>query len=260
MRCGFCPQEKAVASYKGPRLMTVENFKNALSNAGPIEQVSFAGFAEPFLNPRATTMVEWATMVTMSVVIYTTGIGMTLEDVERLKVRPLDWITLHLPDADGCMKFDPTDEYVAVVESLLKSGQEIRLMAMGPVHPMLESLIRGRDVGSNESMQSRAGNVSLPQTGRISPGTGLRLDRFVAVAKRGALKCSAAPDLDHPVMLPDGSLVVCCQDWSLEHRLGNLVQQTWDEIYAGEAFARLKESMKDGPCLCRGCEYAVGAE
>jgi hypothetical protein len=251
MRCDFCPQEAAVAGYRGPRLMTVDTFIRAVENAQPVGQISFAGFAEPFLNPLTAVMVEHARTAAPSVVMYTTGVGMKLADVATMTRCGLDWITLHLPDAAGAMKVNITPAYWIAIEALMSSGIQVRPMAMGPIHPEFEGLFRGVRVGGNESMQSRAGHVELMQAPGINP------DRFVKMAHRGRLGCRAAPELDHPVLLPSGELVLCCQDWALEHVLGNLADRRWDDIYSGEAFSAVKSGMADGDVLCRGCEYAV---
>lgn len=244
-RCTWCPQEKAIAAYNGPRLMTMNTFKSAIHNAimGGVELVSFAGFAEPFLHPMCVQLMTWAAHA-LPVVLYTTCVGMTAGDVWALTQLKPQAVTIHLPDAQGNMKFEVTPQYVEVVKQLIQTSLDVRLMAMGSVHPMLADLLKGRDVGGLESMQTRAGNVGCMP---------------VRLPQRGALKCGPAPDLDHPVMLPSGELLACCQCWSMEHILGNLATQTWQEIYSGSAFKSLVEAMEsqNETCLCRRCEYAV---
>jgi hypothetical protein len=77
------------------------------------------------------------------------------------------------------------------------------------------------------------------------------------VKKIGPIQCRPAPLLDENVLIPDGSLMLCCNDYGLRHVLGNLSTQTWAEIHAGEQIAAVRESMRAGDCLCRTCEFAV---
>jgi hypothetical protein len=72
----------------------------------------------------------------------------------------------------------------------------------------------------------------------------------------GPLRCRPSPNFDHPICLPNGDVVVCCQDFGLDHVLGNLVRQSWADIAGGPAVVRLRELMKSGECLCRRCEYS----
>lgn len=238
MDCHYCPQRKLAAAYTGPKLMAMETFEAVIKNAGAVEVYSFAGFAEPYLNPLCTSMIR-AASDKGPVTLYTTAVGMTPDDVAEIRGK-VKWMTVHLPDAEGNMKFTPTPAYLKTIIALKNSGMDVRWMSMGKVHGDVGAIVgKVPDV----SMQSRAGNVS----------------HMVQIRNHGPLKCGPAPRLDHPVVLPSGDVVVCCQDYSLDHVIGNLAAQTWDEIRRGKAFVDLVAAMEseDGECLCRRCSYAV---
>lgn len=59
-------------------------------------------------------------------------------------------------------------------------------------------------------------------------------------------------------MLPDGCLVLCCQDYGMKHILGNLITQSWSEICDGEEYRKFADGMKDETIdiLCRSCSDA----
>ena len=61
-----------------------------------------------------------------------------------------------------------------------------------------------------------------------------------------------------PVVLPNGAMVLCCMDYGLQHVLGNLVQQTYDEIVYSDEYVRVEKAMDDDtiPLLCRSCATA----
>ena len=93
-------------------------------------------------------------------------------------------------------------------------------------------------------MQDRAGNVDAGSLG------------LTVLNIKGPVGCRPAPNLDHPVMLPDGRLLLCCQLYSMEEIIGNIVDQTWDEIYNDAPLADIRKRMNDGEIVCRSCCYA----
>ena len=58
-------------------------------------------------------------------------------------------------------------------------------------------------------------------------------------------------------MFPDGTLVVCCQDYGMKHVLGNLLEESWEEIRAGKEFQYFRKGLtadssdKIGRASCR---------
>ncbi len=236
--CSWCAQDKIQQAYKGPRLMSWESFKEILSEAPATHTISFAGFAEPYLNPRCTDMILAARIAGYEVMLYTTCVGMNINDVERIAGVDFKPLCIHLPDREGNAKIKCTDEYVEVVKALCDAFPNAELMTMGDLHPTMSEY---EPRLTKAYLHSRAGNVE---------------GKTVQMRRRGPLKCRPAPELENNVILPDGSVVVCCNDWSMEHVLGNLLDQTWDEIHAGEPKRKLQEAMKGGECLCRTCEFA----
>ena len=92
VNCAFCPQrtlEKIYHAMKGqPKVLTLDNFK-IISDKVPKEvRLTFSGFTEPWLNKNCTDMVEYAHFRGHQVSAFSTGIGMKLEDVERLAKIP----------------------------------------------------------------------------------------------------------------------------------------------------------------------------
>jgi sulfatase maturation enzyme AslB (radical SAM superfamily) len=63
--------------------------------------------------------------------------------------------------------------------------------------------------------------------------------------KRRVSRCTISKDFSMNVLLPNGDVVLCCQDYLLEHRIGNLYKTPLNEMVR---FDRYK--------LCEYCEYA----
>ena len=107
---------------------------------------------------------------------------------------------------------------------------------------------------------TRAGNVGLDDV------RGQKISR--APEKHGAVSCSFTPFYDQNVCLPNGDVVLCCMDYSLKHRIGNLLEQEYYEMFASGAIAPLlSENMNpifSCASLCKTCDrarvYCAGPE
>lgn len=242
--CAFCPQAAAVGAYHGPRLMPLATFTACLAKMPPGTEVSFAGFAEPWLNKQTTAMAEHCHAAGVPWQTYTTCVGMGLDDVDRIVAARPTRIKLHLPDAEGYAKIRVDDAYLAVIRRL-KDKYPVGWMTMGTLPPAVQAIF-GKTKAA--AMHTRAGTVA-------------GMEKRYPLRKRGPLKCRAAPALDRHILLPDGSLALCCFCFTLEHIVGNLMEQTWDEIRTGPALADVRALMAsdDGDCRCRTCEIAMPA-
>jgi MoaA/NifB/PqqE/SkfB family radical SAM enzyme len=58
--CVFCPQRTLQKSYKGERFLSLDNFQKAVDKMPEEIRVTFAGFTEPWLNPKTTEMLLYA--------------------------------------------------------------------------------------------------------------------------------------------------------------------------------------------------------
>ena len=79
------------------------------------------------------------------------------------------------------------------------------------------------------------------------------------VHKTGHIRCSK--DLRENVLLPNGDVVACCNDYGLEHSFGNLMEKDYQALFSSKGFKRLEDLMKDDEkdLLCRrDCKHARG--
>jgi hypothetical protein len=237
--CPYCPVGKVVRAYGGPNMMSMDVFAAALANIPDDAQLSFAGFAEPFLNRDLSELMHHAYAAAHPFQVLTTGRGMTDDDVvSLLALQPYN-LCLHAPDHGHAMTVTTDAAYVARVKRLAEGVGSFNVVCHGVLRDELKWLAPWM---KQTSLQNRAGNVA-------------GMKEHTAT---GPIQCRPAPALDHPVMLPTGEVVLCCQDWSLRHPLGNLAKQTWDELTAGDPMARLRAAMAgNGDCLCRACCYVT---
>ena len=70
------------------------------------------------------------------------------------------------------------------------------------------------------------------------------------------VNCEA--DIHHNVLLPDGTLLLCCMDYGMKHILGNLLEQDYDALHESEEAKKIINGFKDDTIdtLCRNCVNA----
>ena len=249
--CVFCPQRTLQKAYKGERFLSLDNFKKAVNKIPQEIRVTFAGFTEPWLNPKTTDMLLYAHQEGHPISVFTTGIGMDIDDIERIKNipyagNPNGGFVLHLPDQERKAKHPITERYIEVIEKFGEVHSQIQnftLMCMGTVHESIRHVFT--DAPSYQ-MWSRAGNL-LGESIMKPELLNLKDDYKSIYHGEQSMTCGCLEKLYHNVMLPNGDVSLCCMDYGLEHILGNLFEQTYEEIIP-----------IDSTCfnLCRFCENA----
>ena len=267
LACRFCPQGRLVKSYPSSesRSLTLSEFKHVVEKLPVQVRVDFAGMAEPWLNAEATAMVDHAFQMGRKVAIYTTLQGMTPRDAALLTERYADriapempWV-IHLPDREGNMTgWRPHADYLKTLALFVALKRErappglsfMTMDAQGRVAEALRPVI-GETLGPFVGV-SRVENLDRHD---FSPGA--LLD---PVRHSGALLCGSSPFFDHNTMLPNGDVVLCCMDYSRRHVLGNLIRQTYAELFTGAEMSRVRAramGVDDADLICRVCSNAA---
>jgi hypothetical protein len=244
INCTYCPQKSFLTEYKSPkRKLSLDDFKLALDKMPDDVIIIFAGFAEPFLNVDCTKMILHAHQKGHPLCVFTTAVGMKLEDVALIKDIPYskfphNGFTIHLPDYRMLAKIHITPEYLAVLEALKASQiQNFSLMSMDAVHPDVQHIFP-QSMVRQPKMNSRAGNLE---------NEGVR-ENYTTAAYDGPVICGRDEYIYNNVMLPNGDVVLCCQDYHMDHILGNIYEQSFAEI--------LPDPINTYQ-LCKTCVYAI---
>jgi hypothetical protein len=236
MKCyPYCPQMKFRTAYgDASSLLSFDDFALALSHVPKDVGICFSGFCEPFVNPRTTEMVRLAKAQGHEVRIYSTLVGLKSQDVAQLKGF-YDHLVIHLPDNRGIAQIPTTENWRMTLAEVLTTLRVDDFMSMS----------------DGFVPNDRAGNC----------------DNAVPRHVRGPFQCNllTAPfhlnwlTTPNPVMLPNCDVVLCFMDYTLRHRLGNLKEQTYDQILSGEPFRKVVSARWkfDGTELCRSCSMAI---
>jgi tetratricopeptide (TPR) repeat protein len=256
--CVFCPQRtlqkvwdsKHFTTHK-ERTMSMEQFKIAIDKLPTEVRITFSGFIEPYMNKHCSDMMVYAHEQGHRVSVFTTAVGMKLEDVEKIKHIPFcggpnGGFTLHLPDQERRAKHPVTDKYIKVVEALKNANiSNFMVMAMGTTHNKVTHLYPDYEVNKYK-MWHRAGN--LVGEAQLKPELTEVMNEVETVFRNDERTCGCIEDLYHNILLPNGDVSLCCMDYNLEEILGNLYTQEYDDIMPK------KNTTYD---MCSRCENGV---
>lgn len=255
LNCDYCPQNLLLSRYfsenkKRTSYLTMEGFKKALESVEEGGFISFCGMVEPFHNPECADMIVYAYEHGYRVYLFTTLMGMTLKDFETIKNVKFDFFELHIADEQERCHFTITEEYKILLKKMQETFDTYTYCCHGDVHHQIQDVIDSDKVAGLQ-LGDRAGNLDIgrPKLVRKAP--------FIC-----AHGFEDSLNVWIPVMLPDGTLVACCNDYGMRHQLGNLIESTWEEISAGEEYKSFRGSWDDNDVnsLCNSCASAIPLE
>lgn len=260
VNCKYCPQTALLNAYfkntpDRESKMTFETFKICIDKMPDNTTIIFSGAAEPMLNDSVYDMILYANETKRGKIrLLTTLEGMTLEGFERIQDVPFEAVVLHAPDIENYAKISMNANYFKVLDAVIQKNKSNGkpfvdyCNCQGTFHPdflkHLSREIKGAD--QKTLLHDRAGNIE-------NDGT-LYTKRL-----KGMIFCGGSfPALNHFMLLPDGSVCLCCMDFGMKHVLGNLVEMNYWEIRHSAELQEVKRGMlwddsKD--ILCRNCSY-----
>lgn len=197
----------------------------------------FCGMCEPFANKDCADMILYAASKGFPLALYTTLQGATLKDYERLKDVRYEVVTIHLPDKDGRSHFVIDDEYLEI----LSKWETNNYSCHGNIDDRVLPYIKDRHLITY--MHDRAGNVECREHRQIN--------------EYARLSCvTSGRAMDHNVLLPDGTVLMCCMDYGMTGVFGNLFEQEYDEVLNSKAACAMRDTLNVGESICRHCANA----
>lgn len=260
--CRYCPQKLLANRYfeadkTRKSRMTVDDFRVYLKHTPVDCELVFCGMSEPFLNRGCMEMIEMACGAGRDVSLFTTLVGLSFAELQRLLTFPIRYVTLHVADQFGHAKIQADDEYYRKIELIIAAKKQSGapfvdvINAQGEPDPRVAKICEGK-YEILTSLHDRAGNLGASEDGA--------LERCYQVLEGKKIYCgTCGPDLNNQVLLPDGTLVLCNMDFGLRHPLGNLLQDDYEAIRRGEEMHRVLRGMEGDPSidlLCRSCTAA----
>lgn len=263
INCKYCPQDVLLRNYfktgKEARWLTFEGFKTCVDKMPQNTLIEFAGFTEPFLNPECLEMILYASERGHKVNLFTTLQGMTKAIFERIRNVSFEEFVLHIPDKENNSNIPITEEYLELLDVVIAAkkanGEDLveNACCHGSVPEIIQEHLKNR-VRIFVSLSDRAGNLDTSDD---------KIFRSKDVT--GRLRCELSETINHNILLPDGRVVLCPQDYGMKHVLGNLLEQSYENVMNSEEARRVKRCMDDcfdNSILCRNCyvAYTVAEE
>lgn len=238
INCLDCPQALLRSNYRGRKTMRLEDYKAAIDKVPTDTRIDFSGMCEPFANPQCADMILYAAERGHPLALYTTLQGATLADWEKLRDVRYEVAVIHLPDKDGRSHFNITPEYL----DLLGAWECNAYSCHGAIDERVLPHIKWRQLIT--FMHDRAGNVEC------RPHTNIPPDRM--------LSCMTSQfAMNHNVLLPNGDVLMCCMDYGMTGRFGNLFEQSYEEVLYSPEAVEMRSTLVNGESICRHCSNAI---
>lgn len=251
LNCKYCPQKLLLGKYyennpKRNKIMRFADFKIIIERVKKGGTICFSGMCEAFHNPECAEMIMYAYEQGYKITLLTTLMGADKAALEKLKNVEFDGITLHIPDKQGNSRFDISNEYLECLKYFHEHFEISSYSCHGDIHPEIAQYV-DKNIVLSSQMIDRAGNLEMEK--HYTP--------------KGEIVCMVGTIGQYgnwtPEVLPDGTVVLCCMDYGMQHVLGNLITMTAEEIINEKEYQKIVEGMKNecSHILCRKCSGAM---
>jgi radical SAM protein with 4Fe4S-binding SPASM domain len=203
-----------------------------------INNVDFSGYTEPLYNPNWFEIFSHTIEENYAVTLYSTLGRASWDDLDKLTGLAFHQIYVHLLDSVA-----QRDKLAFLIDRCRALHRDLIFVYFDEDGRELASEFQGHVNCERWTAHSRAGLVDVGK-----------------VYVPGAVSCSEQREFCH-VVLPNGDVYICCMDFSLQHKIGNLLESRLAEIQYSEkalAFRATMASATDGMCNHCICAVPVG--
>ena len=279
--CEYCPQVKLINRYKegkkrvikDDRFMSVDNFKKYISTIPSDIDFHFTGYVEPFDNPDCDELIMISHEKGHKVQLNTTLEGLSKEKFDRIKGLPFKTFIIHLASGTYYEEIgrkrprkklpsghdELRDDWLEMLEYVVRNMPvNFKVLSHGGAHPQAfnllqklanEGVLKPEHVSSlSISTSTRSQNKVKDDSPSLDKNTNEIVRQKVPAPYNIRGKCSR---IYQSVLMPDGRMGLCCQDYGLEHVVGNLSTHTWQEYRTSDYFKKISV---EGENLCDYCD------
>jgi molybdenum cofactor biosynthesis enzyme MoaA len=280
MYCDYCPQDSYIKNFKEnyqnqERTLSKETFEKVFRNVPNTTLIKWTGFTEPMGIPEFPSFVEY-----LAKGGYTQDISTTLSGVKEAQVwfsknvNLFNRITLHLPDNKKLMKCNVNELYLTVFRDTLEHAYSLGwdddrfvLFLIGEdFHPLVKDIIddflklgklKSVQIHKAEVLNTRNSNIELDKL-NLNNVTMREFQKQEDTLNKKQYYCSYRR-LNQGVLLPNGKVSLCCQDYNLDYIVGDLKTESIAELYKKiESDEGMFNDFKNGKFFpCNKCEHYV---
>jgi radical SAM protein with 4Fe4S-binding SPASM domain len=225
--------------------MSLRTFTTVLHKIPKSMDVMFCGMSEPFQNPQCTEMVLQAHASGHKVIIFTTLIGLSLKNAKLLfetipfNGKKSDFL-VHLASAGDLEHIVVDKQYEEVLTYVSRLDRNITFLYHGSaLHPRVKQIMDTSKFRMYHAPpHNRAGHLGAAWL-------------FAPERKRGKIGCSCWGF----IVLPDGSVTLCTNDYGLKYYLGNILHSSYEELNSSKTVKFIQKAFNDESVetLCRYC-------
>ncbi|MCG9875835.1 MAG: SPASM domain-containing protein [Leptospiraceae bacterium] len=281
MYCDYCPQDSYIKNFKEnyqnqERILTPETFEKVFQNVPNSTLIKWTGFTEPMGIPEFPTFVE-----SLAKKGYIQDISTTLSGAKESQiwfsknVNLFNRITLHLPDNKKLMKCNVNELYLSVFRDTLEhsfsfgwdDSRMVLFLIGDDFHPQVKEIIdeflkNGKlkpvQIHKAEVLNTRNSNIELNKL-NLENVTMREFQRDQDGMKNNIQYYCSYRRLNQGVLLPNGKVALCCQDYNLDYIVGDLKTETLADLYKKiENDEGMFNDFKNGKFFpCTKCEHYV---
>jgi pyruvate-formate lyase-activating enzyme len=267
--CYFCPVSVAPRAAHQMSMELYARIVGEIAALGqPIEAVFMISYNEPTIDPRFVEQVACLRSAGLPPAVLTNGTGLTPDRIDTIRdLGGLAYLSINLStlDAEQYRSDRGHDHLTGVLAN-------VDYLAEHPISPKMDIVVLGE---ANESLDRETDAIR-----RRFADTPFEVRGFEANDRAGYLEVGlGVEDLTAPLrgcdhmgsrpiqqlhINPHGQCILCCQDYDENEVVGDLTQQSLQEVLIGPQMVRarrlvygLDESASD--YICRGCRFALRA-
>jgi len=252
INCTYCPQKSLYKASKS-KFLTVNEYKDILDKIPSTVSVVFAGFIDPLLYQNLKEVVEYTRFKGHNMYIATTLPEKIKENIDIfLNKKYWNGRTVHLRDEsmnygkNSNYYYETLDNYFSQFNDKLRDNRfsflgkvlDIKILELLKKYN-LESYFR--QITPYKRIDSTVKDITVVDNPKL----------------KGNIYCTRG-FYRKQMIAPDGDVVLCCMDVEKKHILGNLKENTFDEIYNNEEYKKVLKGFNDEnlEIICRQCIYA----
>ena len=266
-RCNFCPVSVAKRPKQTMSLAVVDKIISSL-RAYNIEKVFVNGFNEPTYDKQLVEKVRRLHDAGFSVDLNTNGSGLTPKLTKDLLQNGVVSFTINISTLDATEYLEtrgnldikrviPHIEYL--LEQKLSQKFDVILLILGHLdkqHGINIQSIAKQFAGSSAQI------LICPIADFAAGATQILSKDVYHKTLRG---CVSERQNQWLHFTPDGSAILCCQDYFEQYKIGNIAEETVTDIHQGEQINQLRrwisgEEVAPEDFICRSCVFAISDE
>jgi len=278
LRCPVCETGANILERK-PQMMTYEAFVKIIDKVGPAaNHVMLYYMGEPFLNKEAYRMIRYARDMGLYVMTCTNG---DMVDPESLYESGINLVSFQIGGVtqETHAIYRVNSNLARVMGNLSKYLQIIRLRGRKPLENIVELglIVMRHNEPEIEEFLKMARKVGVDRINTISPcvrtpqqGRDLlpqsdeywiyerdRFEREGALLPKKSFPKNSCPWLHCSITVQvDGNVVPCCRDPHGRHVVGNLLEQSLEDVWNGPKLREFRQavlSQQGDTDICQLC-------